>query len=330
MRRHERRPGDQRRVPRQQPGHRVNRGDFQRLALRQRRQQPRKALREHRFAHPRRAGEHQVVGPGRGQLHREPGLRLPDHVDQIRRRLRGGGVRLDPAVQGAGAAQPVLQLAQRAHAPHVDAVDQAGLGQVVGRDHHGRPAVALGGQHRGQHPAHRPDPPVQRQLAQQHRLVQPVPRVLPLRRQHRRRQSDVVDAAHFRQRRRRQRQRQPRLRPVVGAVADRRPDPVARLLQRGVRQPHQMHAGQTGRDVGLDLHDLSVHAAHRDGERASQRHQPIPCRCVISGVRRRPTRTPITSMRMAAQRRSWPTSHSPASRRSRRTLRGVTACGSPP
>ncbi|GAB4980531.1 hypothetical protein MAHJHV59_47490 [Mycobacterium avium subsp. hominissuis] len=30
-------------------------------------------------------------------------------------------------------------------------------------------------------------------------------------------------------------------------------------------------------------------AAHRDGERASQRHQPIPCRCVISGVRRRPT-----------------------------------------
>ena len=54
MRRHEWRPGDQRRIARQQPRYRVNCGDLQRLGVRQRRQQSRKSLRQHRFAHPRR------------------------------------------------------------------------------------------------------------------------------------------------------------------------------------------------------------------------------------------------------------------------------------
>lgn len=80
---HERRLGDQRRVRRQQAGHRVNRGDLQGLAVGQAGQQPRKPLRQHRFTHPRRPGQHQVMGPGRGHLDRETCLRLPHHVGQI-------------------------------------------------------------------------------------------------------------------------------------------------------------------------------------------------------------------------------------------------------
>ena len=66
-----------------------------------------------------------------------------------------------------------------------------------------------------------------------------------------------------------------------------------------------MHAGKPRGDVGLDLHDVAVQTAHGHRERPPQRHQPTPCRWVISGPRRRPMRTPMTSMRTAAQLPSW-------------------------
>ena len=66
-----------------------------------------------------------------------------------------------------------------------------------------------------------------------------------------------------------------------------------------------MHTGQPGGDVGFDFHDLAVQPAHCHRERPAQRHQPTPCRWVISGVGRRPMRTPMTSMRTAAQLLSW-------------------------
>src|SRR5882724_613995 len=91
-----------------------------------------------------------------------------------------------------------------------------------------------------------------------------------------------------------------------------------------------MHAGQTGGDVGLDLHDLAVQTSHGYREGSAERHQPTPCKWVISGTRLRPMRTPITSMRTAAQLRCCAASHSPASRRNRRTLLGVTAWDTPP
>ena len=105
-----------------------------------------------------------------------------------------------------------------------------------------------------------------------------------MRRQHRERQRHVVDRPHLGQRGRRQRQRQPRHRPAVAAVGDRRPHPVARLLQRRVGQADEMHTGQPRGDVGLDLDDLAVQPAHRHRERPPQRHHPTPCRWVISGV----------------------------------------------
>ena len=106
--------------------------------------------------------------------------------------------------------------------------------------------------------------------------------------------------------------------------------PVAGLLQGRVRQPDQVHAGQPRGDVGFDLHDLAVQAADGDRERPPSAISRPPCRCVISGVRLRPIRTPTTSMRTAAQLPRCAASHNAASRRSRRTFAGVTASATPP
>ena len=62
--------------------------------------------------------------------------------------------------------------------PHLDSLDQAGLGEVVDGDYNGRPAFALGGQHGRQHPLYRTNPPVERQFAQQHCLFESLPRLL--------------------------------------------------------------------------------------------------------------------------------------------------------
>ena len=61
-------------LPDSRPGHRMDRGDLQRLAVRQRRQKARKPLRQHRFPDAGRAGQHQVMRTGRGDLDREPGV----------------------------------------------------------------------------------------------------------------------------------------------------------------------------------------------------------------------------------------------------------------
>ena len=175
------------------------------------------------------------------------------------------------------------------------------LPEVVDGDHDGGPALPLGGQHRRQHTLDRAHPTVERQFAEQQSLFEPFPFLLAVRRQHRRRERQVVDRAHLGQRRRRQRQRQPRHRPAVAAVGDGGPNAVARLLQCGVGQPDEMHAGKARGDVGLDLDDLALQPAHRHRERSAQRHQPTACRWVISGSRCRPMRTPMTSMRTAAQ-----------------------------
>ncbi|CAM3740666.1 hypothetical protein MYFR107205_25125 [Mycolicibacterium frederiksbergense] len=301
-------------------------GDLDGLLLRQRREQPRHPLGQHRFADPGRPGQHQMMRAGGGDLHRDPRRRLPDQIREVAALRRHIGRRVgDPSRQLPLSAEPALQLAQGLHAPHVDTVHQAGLGQIVDGHHHRLPAIALGGQDGGQHTVDRSHPAVEREFAEQHRLLQPRPRLLQVCRQHRRGQGQVIHRTHLGQCGRRQRQRQPGVRPRVAAVGDRRPNPITGFLQCGVGQPHQVHARQPAGDIGLDLHRDAVQTADRDGEGASQSHQPTACRWVSSGVRARPNRTPITSMRTPAQLPPPPASHNPASRRSRRTLSGVTA-----
>jgi len=76
-----------------------------------------------------RAGHHQVMGTGRGDLNCEPG---PPH-------RRGPQWVPAPATE-CRSGQPLVQLPQCSDAPHLDALDQAGLGEVVDGYYNGRPS----------------------------------------------------------------------------------------------------------------------------------------------------------------------------------------------
>ena len=107
MRIDERRPGDQRGVVVQHPGHRMHRRHLERLLVVQRRQHPRQPRRQHRLSGPGRADHRQVMTTGRRELQRQPRLRLTQHVRQIR-------TRPDPAPAGRDTRDQRLHLALQA------------------------------------------------------------------------------------------------------------------------------------------------------------------------------------------------------------------------
>ena len=71
------------RTGRQVPGDRVDRGDLDRRRRVQRRQDRRQPLGQHRLARSRRAEQGQVVPARRADLHRQPRLRLAEHLRQV-------------------------------------------------------------------------------------------------------------------------------------------------------------------------------------------------------------------------------------------------------
>ena len=164
--------------------------------------------------------------------------------------------------------EPGQHLSERRRAVHVDPVDERRLGQRVLGHHHAADTRGARREQARQHAAHRPQPPVERQLPHQHGALQRALLDRPGRREHAAGQGEVEPAPGLAQRRRRERQDHPLVRPRAPGVDHRRPHPVARLLQRGVRQADQVHPGQPAPDVGLDLHHVPLDAA--------QRHRPCP------------------------------------------------------
>ena len=102
------------------------------------------------------------------------------------------------------------------------------------------------------------------------------------------------------------------MRPAVAAVGDRRADPVAGLLQRGVGQTHQVHTGQARGDVGLDFHDLvrPVRAPRPRTRAPAPSADPLQvgdlraCAGARSARRSRRCESPPSAA-------SWPASHKP-------------------
>lgn len=273
VRSHER--GGQRQRPggRQPAGHRPDRGQLQRLVGAQLGQQADQPLGQHRLAGAGRPDQHQVVPAGRRDLQSQPAVVLPDHVQQIRGPLGRRGHRVSRPGQPQVAGQPAQHLVQAGRPEHRQLLDQRGLGQGERRDHHPPRPGPAGGEQAGQHAAHRAQPPVQGQLADQHRAVQ-----LPLGhraagREHPAGQGQVEVRAGLGQRRGRQGQGDPPVRPGAPGVHHRRAHPVLGLVQRRVRQPDQVHPGQPVADVRLDLHQPAVDPVqgHRPGP--GQRHQ---------------------------------------------------------
>ena len=84
------------------------------------------------------------------------------------------------------------------------------------------------------------------------------------------RDREVERRARLAQLRRGEVDRDPPRRVVVAGVAQRAADPLARLGQRGVRQPHDREARQPGRDVDLDPDDPAGDPVERGGEQGRE------------------------------------------------------------
>src|SRR5690606_20396576 len=180
------------------------------------------------------------------------------------------------------------------------------------------------------YPPDRPEASVEREFAEQDRLLERFDRHDVRGVEHRTGETDVVDAADLGQGGRRQSEDDFRIRPFRAGVRHCGSYPVAGFLQGRVGETDQLHAWQSSADVGFDLDDLSVHARYRNGPCASQCHQRTCFRWVTTGAYPRESTTVTTSTRMRVQRVSCSDSQIPASRLSRSAFVGVTASAGVP
>ncbi len=181
---------------------------------------------------------------------------------------------------------------------------------------------------RRQHAAHRPDPAVQAQLAEQHRPVER-PAAAPTSCAVRiaAAMAQVEARAALGQAGRREVDGDPLGgRPVLAAVDHRCPHPVPRLGQRRVRQPHQAVRRHADAEVGLDLDQvtLDAHQRHRHGCGPAALRPP-PGRARPRPAPRAGRSTPTRSIRTSGGCTRRSRIHAAASRRSRAALRAVTA-----
>ena len=107
-----------------------------------------------------------MVGTGGGDLDGEAGLGLANDIGEVGIRWRFRHRCVDPALETRTIVEPLLQMTQGVHAEDLDTVHQAGLGEVADRNHHCRPPLPFGRQHRREHPVHRADATVERQFSQ--------------------------------------------------------------------------------------------------------------------------------------------------------------------
>ena len=270
----ERGSGHQRDVVVKGPGHRMHRRHLEGLLVVQRRQDPGQPTREHRLAGPWRPDHRQMV-PARGRdLQRQPRLRLPEDVGEIRTAHPTHSDRRDARDQLLNLApQAPDQIPQVPHPPHRHPGRQSSLGQIPDRHDRPFPTGGPGGQQRGQHTPHRPDLPVQSQLPDEHRAPGRPRRHHTRRSQNRNRQSDVVTGAALGQGGRRQRQRDPPIGPFLPRIHHRRPDPIPRLRHGGVTHPDHRRPWQTRRQIRLHRDQMAGHPGQGDRPGPRQRHQ---------------------------------------------------------
>ena len=330
----------QRAVGGERAGHRVDGDDLERVRDREVGQQTRQPRGEHRLPDPRRPDQAQVVTACGRDLHGEPALHLPGHVGQVQVRLRdrgpgraaGSRVRVHAGRPGVlvrlgqrVATQQREHLAQGRDREHVEVRHQTGLGGVRGRDQRTGPARPDGPEQRGQHAADRADPAVQAELAEHDRVparrqVQPSGGA-----QHGQGDREVEVRAALRQCRGAQSDGDPPVRPPLTGVDDGRPDAVAALGQRRVRQPDEHEGRQPVAQVRLDLDDPAVDPDDGGRPAAGQRHQRTPRRWSTLAAPRSPRSTATTSTRTAGTRRPAAASQRAARRRCRAAFAASTA-----
>ena len=259
MRRAERRTADRARARTQHAGGRVHARHLERRLLVQRGQQTGQAPREHRLAHAGRADHEHVVPADGGELERAARERLAAHVGEI------GRVRRHRAARGLGprqlelAAQPGDDLGQMPRAVHRQAGDERRLrGARTRADEclETDPPRRLG---RDQRTVHRPQPPVERELAEHEHLARALARELVAGSQDRHRHRKVVPGPELGHVAGSEVDDDAPLRPPQLARDHARAHALARLGDRAIGQADDdRRAVLAPAHTGLDLHELAL------------------------------------------------------------------------
>ena len=216
---------------------------------------------------------------------------------------RGGGPAGGGSSSGAVAADEGDQPVQRVDRPDGHAGHHGRLAGVAsGTITRVMPGPGRRGHHR-QHAADRPDRAVEAQLAEHHHALQR--RRAAARRRRPSRAAAIARSKPL---------------PCLGRVAGSRltvirrlgqrlagvdhrgPDPVAGLVQRGVRQAGEHHGGQPGGQVGLHLDEVAGHADQADAEHPGVAHQNAARMCSTAGAPRGWGSTSTTSKRTSRGR----------------------------
>ena len=258
------RPLAQQPAVRELAGDRVDHGNLERLGRGERRQDAGQALGEHGLAGAGRADHQQVVTAGRGHLERPLGGLLALDVLEVEGRDRDLGQRRLGRGQHLGALEMVDQGEQGVRRQDLDAARPGRLAALGRRAD--QPALAgVGVDRRRQHPGHRADPPVQRQLAQGRVAADLVGGQDPHGDQQAERDRQVEVAAFLEQVGGRQVHGDALGRQRQAEGAERGAHPLAAFGDRLVGQADHGEGGQAGRHLhlGVDVDHVDAPERHR-------------------------------------------------------------------
>ena len=196
---------------------------------------------------------------GRGELQRQPRLRLTQHIRQIRTRPHTHRTSAQhpgsaPATHPSNSPTRSARLAT----PHTDipvanaASDRFPAGTIA----RSRP-TARAASRAGSTPRTGRTCPSKPKLPDQHRLPRRIQRNHPSRRENRYRQSNVIPRTTLGQRRRRQRQRDPTVRPPMPGIHHRRPNPIPRLSHRRIPHADHRRPRQTSSQIRLHRNQMT-------------------------------------------------------------------------
>ena len=238
----------------------------------QRREDPGKAAREHRLPGAGRPGEQQVVRPRGGDLERPSRTLLPTHVGEVGPALAAEiivGKRLELRRLDL-AAQVRDRLCEVTDRHRLDAGERR-LGRRLRSANDAakaRPPRALGD---GERPRDRPDPPVERELADRRVVGEALGRKLAGRGEHRERDGQVEARALLAQRRGREVDGDPPVeRPLERRGDDTASDAVLRFLARAVGEADDREPRHAGLEMRLDLDTTRLEADESVGHRTCQ------------------------------------------------------------
>ena len=186
--------------------------------------------------------------------------RVPRALARARRLGRGRPPR---------AAQEPDHLPERPRADDLEIVHEGGLGRVRRRDDHASQSRARGGDRHRQHARCRDQPAPERQLAGEHPPFEPLRGHLRGGREHPHRDRQVEARAFLAERPRREVHDDAAQRPLQPSALDRRPDPVAGVLDPRAGQPGDRERREPATDVRLDGDEVAPDADDGDAVDAS-------------------------------------------------------------